>query len=62
MMQASILLHMTSASAKTRDVRGEQHAALREDSNEFLASLTRQAGSRNLDDGRIVPMLPFRLF
>ena len=46
----------------TRDVSGEQLAALRADPGAFLDDLTREEGFVTLADGRRVPRLPFRLF
>ena len=50
------------SSRTTRDVSGEELAALRADPEAFLDDLTRQDGAVTLDDGRRVPRLPFRLF
>jgi predicted acetyltransferase len=46
----------------TRDVSGEQLAALRRDRDAFLADLSAAEGTVTLGDGRVVPRLPFRLF
>ena len=46
----------------TRDVSGEQLAALRADPRAFVDDLTSQEGLVTLDDGRRVPRLPNRLF
>ena len=45
-----------------RDVSAEQLAALRKDRDAFLDSLSRQGGTIDLGDGRIVPKLPIRPF
>jgi hypothetical protein len=53
------------SSNTTKDVSGAELTTLRKDRDDFLADLAglnRQGGTRSLDDGRIVPMLPFRLF
>ncbi len=46
-----------------RDVSGEQLAVIAQDPQAFLASLTDDCppGTRTLDDGRVVPLLPMRI-
>jgi predicted acetyltransferase len=46
----------------TRDVSGEQRAALRRDPHAFLAELTRQDGTLVTASGRVVPRLPSRIY